>query len=285
MFGERFARSLDIVKASAEVLRSEKKFLVFPLLSGIAALLVGGSMVWDAVHSGFFESLKSDGPDVTGNVNIYIWMFVFYVVNYFIIIFFNTALVGAAIARLNGEDPTVGEALALAFSRIGAIFGYAIIAATVGMLLRTIAERGGIVGRIIGGTLGLAWTVITFLVVPVMAAENVGPLEAVKRSAELLRKTWGENLIGNGAISIVFSGIIAVIVFACQGASMLLDHGGHPGLGLAMFVVCAILIIPVAMVGAALSGIYSAALYSYAVSGDPPDGFASLLRNAFRKKA
>ena len=102
------------------------------------------------------------------------WLFVFYVVN-LIVFFFNTALVGAAIERLEGGDPTVASALALARSRIGAILGYAVISATVGVLLRMIAERLGIIGRFIEAGTGLAWTVTTFLVVPVLAAEGIGP--------------------------------------------------------------------------------------------------------------
>jgi hypothetical protein len=280
----RFERSWQIVKASAEILRTEKSLLVFPFLSGIAALLVGGAMIWDASGSGLFRSLKSGAPGAATGIDFYVWMFAFYLVNYFVIIFFNTALVGAAITRLNGGDPTVGEGLALAFSRIGSIFGYAIIAATVGVLLRTIAERGGIVGRIVGGALGLAWTVITFLVVPVMAAEGVGPVEAVQRSAGLLRQTWGENLIGNGAISVIFSGIIGLVAAAGYGASTMLYASGHGDLGTAAFFVALVVILPIAAIGAALSGIYSAALYTYAVSGDAPGGFDGLVKSAFRAK-
>jgi hypothetical protein len=284
VFGDRFARSWQIVKASAEVLRTEKTLLVFPVLSGMAALLLGAFMVWDAFGSGFFQQMKSGTPDTGAEINAYVWMFAFYVVQYFVIIFFNTALVGAAIARLSGGDPTVADGLALAFSRVGSIFGYAIVAATVGVLLRTIAERGGIIGRIVGAALGLAWTVVTFLVVPVMAAEGVGPVEAVKRSAELLRGTWGENLIGNGAISVIFSGIIALIVGVAYLGSWMLSHAGHSHAGTGIFLVALVLVLPIAAIGAALSGIYSAALYIYAVSGAAPDGFGGLMKNAFRAK-
>jgi len=284
MFGDRFQRSWQIVKASAAVLRDEKKFLVFPLLSGLCMLMVGGVMVWDAVDSGFFEALKSDSSMISRDANTYVWLFVFYVVQYFVIIFFNTALAGAAIAKLHGGEPTIGDALKLSLARIGPIFGYAIIAATVGVLIRMIADRGGLVGRLIGGALGLAWTVLTFLVVPVMAAEGIGPVEAVKRSARLLRGTWGENLIGNGAISIVVGAVIATVIGIVQVASVMLATAGHPEFSIALYVVAALVIIPVAVIGAALTGIYSAALYSYAVAGDPPAGFESLMKTAFKPK-
>ncbi|MBN9009599.1 MAG: hypothetical protein J0H63_05490, partial [Rhizobiales bacterium] len=157
-------------------------------------------------------------------------------------------------------------------------------AGTVGLLLRLLANRG-IIGRIIGGTLDLAWTVVTFLVVPVLAAEGVGPVEAVKKSARLLRDTWGENLVGNGGISLVVSGIIGVVAVLAHGGALLLGGAGHRDLAIVVYLLAAAIIIPVATIGAALTGIYSAALYTYAAAGEPPEGFGSLIRTAFRPKA
>ena len=134
----------------------------------------------------------------------YVLAFLFYVVSYTVIFFCNTALVGAAMIRLEGGDPTLRDGFRIAFDRLPQIIGYALIAATVGMILRWISERAGIVGQIIIGIIGFAWNIATFLVVPVLAVEKVGPIEAIKRSAGLLRRTWGEQLVGNAGIGIVF---------------------------------------------------------------------------------
>ena len=83
----------------------------------------------------------------------------------------------------------------IATSKMGTIAGYALIAATVGMILRAIQERVGFIGRIIVGLLGVGWTVATYLVVPVLVTRDVGPIDAVKESAGWLKKTWGENVI------------------------------------------------------------------------------------------
>ncbi len=199
----RFERSLLLVRASWNVLCSDGELLVLPLLSGIATIAVVGVFAGLAFQTGAFEALQQGAHELPGS--FYAGLFVFYVVQYFIIIFFNTALVGAAIERLEGGDPTVASALTLAQRRIGTILGYAVISATVGVVLRMIAERLGILGRFIEAGAGLAWTVTTFLVVPVLAAEGVGPLEAIGKSGALLRKTWGENLIGNAGISFALS--------------------------------------------------------------------------------
>ena len=223
----RFGRSWLLIKASWGVLRSDGELLVLPFLSGIATVIVAAAFIGMGAISGAFKEMQHGGPDALAP-SFYAGIFVFYVVQYFIIIFFNTALVGAAIEKLDGGDPTVGSALALAQSRIGSILGYAVISATVGVLLRMLAERLGFIGRIVEAGVGLAWTVTTFLVVPVLAAEGIGPIEAIQKSATLLKKTWGENLIGNAGISFVLSIVaVAVALVGFGGGMALYDHGYH----------------------------------------------------------
>src|SRR5690606_18457675 len=136
-------------------------------------------------------------------------------VQYFVIFFFNTALVGAAMIRLDGGDPTVSDGLRIARGKWATILGYAAIAATVGMLLRALEQRAGVVGRIVSGLIGAAWAVAPDLTVPVLGARDVGPIEAVKESASLLKATWGENIIGNGGIGLVFTIANVVLVLVC----------------------------------------------------------------------
>src|SRR5207344_793143 len=130
--------------------------------------------------------------------------FLCYLVQYTVISFANTALVGAALIRLRGGDPTVADGFRIASQRLVPILGYALIAATVGTALRVITERVGIIGRIVISLIGFAWTIATYLVVPVLAAEDIGPVDAVKRSTQLLKSTWGEQLVGNAGVNAVF---------------------------------------------------------------------------------
>jgi hypothetical protein len=281
----RFGRSLKLIKASMEVLRTDNALLVLPAISGVATMFVIGGFMALAVTGGTFAAIRAAGPH-HAPVEFYAWLFCMYVVQYFVIIFFNTALVGAAIVLLGGGRPTVWDGLKLAFSRIGAILGYAIISATVGVLLQFIAERLGFIGRLLGATAGLAWTAATFLVVPVLAAEGVSAWDAVERSSELLRKTWGENLIGNAGISLVMSTISAAIAVIGFGGGMLLFKHGYEVLGVALISAAATAFVLVVLVAAALSGIYSAAVYWYATGGTPPVDFdGDLIPAAFTRTA
>ncbi len=218
----RIARSWRLIKASTAVLNDDGELLLLPILAGAASLAVGGAMLWQAFDFGTFAGF-SEGEATNPPASFYAWLFVFYLVQYFIIIFFNTALVGAAIERLDGGDPTIRSALGLAFRRIMPIFGYALVSATIGVLLRLLGERLGIIGRLIAAGAGLGWTVMTFLVVPVLAAEGIDPLEAIQRSAALLRKTWGENLIGSAGISVIMGALGGIVILAAFAIAHLIS--------------------------------------------------------------
>jgi hypothetical protein len=280
----RFARSWQLIQASWDVLRADNALLILPALSGLAttalsvsfaALAMSDVNTLSAIHGSKF--LNGLGP-------LYAWAFCWYVVQYFVVIFFNTALVGAAIALLEGGQPTVGVALKLAFSRIGAVLGYAVISATIGVLLQALAERLGLLGRLIEATLGLAWTAATFLVVPILAAEGIGPWQAIERSTALLRRTWGENLIGNVGISLVTSMVSGAVGLIGFGGSMLLFQL-NPVLGAVLLLASITTLLLIVLVAAALSAIYAAAVYHYAVVGTPPTSFdGDLVRDAFTRK-
>jgi len=279
----KFARSWALAKASFGVLRSDKELLVFPMISAVAVVLVVASFALPVFGLELYQGLASDDGGVAPLG--YLLAFAFYLVQYFVIFFFNTALVGAAMMRLDGGDPTVADGLRIARSKWVQILGYAAIAATVGLLLRAIEERAGFVGRIVVGLIGVAWTVATFLTVPVLVARDVGPVQAVKESASLLGRTWGENLIGNGGLGLVMFLLNLAVVLVFGALTVAFAVNGVPVMAVAMVVLGVLAVLALALVQAALSGIYSAALYRFAVMGDAPQGFDGvLLREAFQRK-
>ena len=197
----RLTNSWELVKASWRVLLADKELMIFPVIAFFASLVVMVTFAVPTVLAGLMDTAVASG-DV--GVFSYVVAFLFYAVMYFVTIFFNSALVGAAMIRLEGGDPTVRDGLRIATSKLGTIFGYAVIAATVGTILRAISERSGAIGRIVVSLVGFVWNIATFLVVPVLVVENVGPLEAVKRSGSLLKETWGEQIAGNLSVGFIF---------------------------------------------------------------------------------
>jgi len=281
---EKFSRSWKLVKASASVLSQDKELLVFPAVSSIATLLVSACFVLPLFGSGGLDQL-SRVADGEAGVLVYLWAFAFYLSQYFVIFFFNSALVGAAMIRLQGGDPTVADGFRIAFSKIGPILGYAAIAATVGMILRALQERAGFIGTWIVGLLGVAWTVATFMVVPILVTRSVGPIEAVKESASMLKKTWGENVIGQGGIGVVFGLLFFLLIIVGVALFVAVAMTQNVTLMVIVGVGVVVAMILLALVQAALAGIYSAALYQHASGETAATGFDSgLLQSAFAPK-
>ena len=280
---ERLSRSWQLVKASATVLKQDRKLLLFPLISSMALLAVLASFAIPVLGWVAFDGRYGRG---LGSSALYAVGFLFYLSEYFVIFFFNAALVGAAMIRLDGGTPSLNDGLRLAGSRWLSILGYAAMAATVGMVLRAIQERVGFVGRIVVGLLGVGWTVATYLVVPVLVARDVGPIAAVKESALILKRTWGENLVGQTGLGLAFSllqGLIVVLGVALVFASA--TTGSAILIVLSLLVTLGAVLLSF-LVHGALSGIYAAALYRFATQNGNAQGFDSdALRNAFVAKA
>ncbi|MGJ4728438.1 DUF6159 family protein [Luteimonas sp. SDU101] len=275
---DKFSRSWDLVKASASVLRSDKELMLFPVISGIATLIVLATFLLPMFALRIFADGFGIGAAVFG--------FLFYFVQYSVMIFFNCALVGAAMIRLEGGDPTLADGFNAAKAKIPAILGYAAIAATVGVLLQSLKNRdNNFVVRLVGSGLGAAWTLATFLVVPVLVSRDIGPIDALRQSVSLLKRTWGENAVGQVGIGAAFGLITFAVVLVGVGATLL---AAQVSLALAVLVgvVFVLVVLLVGIYQAALSGIYSAALYRYAVSHETPPAFREAgLAQAFLPKA
>ncbi|NDK38994.1 hypothetical protein DT603_09095 [Pseudoxanthomonas gei] len=274
---ERFSRSWELVKASANVLRSDRELLLFPLISGLCTLVVMATFLVPVFALRIFENGIGIGGAVVG--------FLFYFCQYSVIIFFNCALVAAAMIRLDGGDPTLRDGFDAAKSKLPAILGYAAIAATVGVALQALKSRdNNFIVRLVGSGLGVAWTLATFMVVPVLVSRNIGPVDALKQSVALLKRTWGENAIGNVGIGAAF-GLITFAVMLVGAGLAFLAWQASPMLAIAVAVVFVIGVLLLGIYQAALSGIYSAALYRYAVSHETPAAFQGMqLESAFQPK-
>ena len=126
-------------------------------------------------------------------------LFLFYFANYFVIVFFNSALVACAIGRLRGNSPTIGDGLRVAVARIPQIVAWALLSGTIGLVLKLIESSSEKAGQFVSGLLGMAWTIVTYFVVPVLVMEKATPWDAVKRSTSLIEKDLGRIAEGRTA--------------------------------------------------------------------------------------
>lgn len=282
----RFSRSWDLVGQSFDILLKDKQLMLFPVLSGISCVIVTFLTVMSGIAI-FLPTLRAAGINqhnfqhFSKSPEFAAAMFVLYLVNYFVIVFFNVALVGVANSRLTGGAWTFDQGLQLAWQRKWTILQWAFVAATVGMALRMLSERMGIIGRMVISVIGVAWNVACYFVVPVLAFEDVSPGQALYRSAELFTETWGERVVGGFSLGLVFFALMipgVVLWFACMKL-----YG--PGAMVPGVILLGLYFMVLSVMSSAVQGIFNAALYRYAVDQQVPAGFSrDLIQGAWVAK-
>jgi hypothetical protein len=274
----RFRNGLALAAQSWRVLMLDKSLLLFPLASGIACFVVLASFI----GGGWAAGLGREDRQVSQALS-FVLLFGWYFANYFVIVYFNSALVACAMIRFRGGSPKLADGLRAARERLGQIVAWAFFAASVGVVLRIVAERVGFLGKIVIALLGAAWTVATYFVVPVLVVEKLGPLDALKRSSAIIKKTWGESLVSNVGIGLVTTLLTVLAVIATGALTVVLAAKlGSFGIAAAGAVLVLLIIVASALVSSALSSIVLSASYLYATEGKVPKVFADAgLQHAF----
>jgi hypothetical protein len=268
----RVRNSWELAKVSWSVLRSDQSLAWFPVLSAICGLIVVG------VVAGLIAVTGTSNGSLAGIG--YVFVVAGYLALAFVTTYFLGALVHGANEALNGGHAELGECFAAANDRLHRILPWAIVQASVSIVIQAL-ENQRVIGQIVASLIGGAWAVLTFLTVPIIMLEDLGPINALKRSATLLRQTWGENLtaqLGFGLFGFV-AALPAIIVIAAGAASSTAAVVVTAGIGVAWLVV-------VSVVVSALTGIFRTALYRFAVDGTAPPAFAGIdLASALARRA
>jgi hypothetical protein len=247
----------NLVSQSFRLLRSDKKLMVFPILSAIGAAALALPFL-----PALFGMHLANG--LHWGSNTWLLLFLWYCGASFIAIFFNCALAACVQLRFAGEDPTVGDGLRRAAARVHTILLWSVVSATVGQFIRSLENRAGWTSRLLMGFAGMGWGMATYLVVPVLVMEDAGVMDSVRRSASLLRWTWGEQLVSGLAFG--WLGLLYAIPGIVLGA---LGANGYP-----IFIVPAVLWFATMMAAfTAAREIFTVALYRYATTGEAPSGY------------
>ncbi len=275
----KIGTTLALMGASWQILKKDRELLLFPVISGICCLSVMAIFVVLGLDNGWLQQLSTKtGPQQKNT--LYFILFLFYYCNYLVVIFFNAAIIACAVIRMEGGDPTLADGLQAAVNRFPQIAGWALITATIGMLLGMV-ESGSRRGRsIIAGILGIAWSIVSYLAIPLIVVEKTNPLVALDRSYFLMHETWGEQVVGNFSFGLIFTFFclpvfpLMLVMNRLWGAPMLLPV-------LAGFV---IYLIVLGIIQSALQTIFNAVIYVFARDGKAPENFsAELLKEAMQR--
>ena len=280
----RFRASYLLAAESFEFLRQDKEMLWLPVLSFFANLAflvvaIGLFVVFAfTVTPEFFDS-------TLGDIVMYLFLFLGYIGLAYIFTYYQGAIATMVHMRIAGQDPTVKDGLANSRSHKRMIFKWALLAATVGIILRIIDDKLGLAGKIFSFIGSIAWSLVTFFMVPVLVLDNRGLKDSVVRSGQLFRETWGEALIMNFSLSLFIGFLEIVWILLCGVAGFFAISAGSVGLLVLIFVVFLTVFVVVAVVGSVLSGIFKTVLYEYAASGRVPASFTpQLIMGAIRSK-
>jgi len=251
-FFDRLSKGWEISMSSYKVLLANKQLIIFPILSGLSMLLIMGS-----VFGVFFARYGLDFAASTevSRGTMYLGLFFFYIVNYFVIVFFNMALMHCAKLYFDGEEVALSKGLQFSAGRIGAIFSWAVFAATVGIVLRMIQDNAGWLGKILISIVGFVWSLATFFVIPIIAYENLGPVDALKKSAEIMKEKWGERL--GASFSFALIPLLGILCFGVAGFAV--GYLVNEIVGVGLFVAGLLLVFATT---SALNSIFVSAVYN-----------------------
>jgi hypothetical protein len=273
----RFARSWELTKECWGLLARNKVLVIFPILSGLASLAIMISFAIPIFMTGSAQQFQHVAQHSQATPQTYLLLFAFYSCLYLVQTFFNCALMGAANVAFAGGQASLGVGLSLAWERFGRIVVWAAVAATVGMILRTLEARAGLIGKIVIALLGAAWTILTYFMGPVIVFEDLGVSDGLARSTALIKKSWGEGM----GKALTFTALTFFGMLALFGILFLLLFV-NPILAILTFVVGFIALVTVL---SAMDGIFKVALYRYACWNMVPEGFsAELVQSAFLPK-
>lgn len=293
-----FGRSWQLIKICWGILRSDKDLIVFPLVSFIGLVVVtlvfGLPLLGSGILEAISESSGSDSSRAAASAVVLFIGFLFLFAQALVVNFSNAALTGAVFMRFDGKDPTVGDGFRIASSRIGAIVPFALINALLSMLSNAIRSagrngEGNFIGRLIAelvaSLIDAAWDVVTFLAIPVIVAENLGAIDAIKRSAQLLKDTWGRQIAGTVTIGAIMGLISLGLLLVIGVPGFLIATSLGSGFLLTVVIVLMLAVVgAVTMVGGALNSIYRAALYRYAHDHKVEFFGEEVLQGAFKPK-
>lgn len=272
----KFKASWMIVKESWGLLKQDKELAWFPVLSSITsliALIVMGTIFFFVVMAGDIHSL--DNIEQTGvDALSYVILFVYYLVMFLITNYFLAGMFIIVHARFNGQNLSFSDGLNGASRNFGKIFVWSLISATVGVILRIIADRSRIIGKIVAVLLGAAWSIMTYFSLPSLVIGQTSIKGSFKESAAIIRKTWGEAIIVNFGVGLFFA-LMGFLGFALSVGIIVVAPVSEIMVLVAVLLV--LYIIALSILSSTLAAIFKLALYEYAKTGKIPQGFTPAL--------
>ena len=257
----RIKRGWALSKKSWGLLNEHRQLLRFPLYGGIASTLLAIVTLGPGLY--LFDQGSLGGAIPLVVLGIYVLSVIG--------LYFSVGLAACADMIFRGQQATMSDGLAVSRQRFSQICGWAAVSTAISVLMGALENQGGLGGQIAARLVGTAWSLVTFLAVPVIAIEGTGPFQTLKRSASMFKKRWGQQIAGDVVIGgVVFLlGVLPAILLIVAGV-MIWASASFAG---ALLVAIGAIVFLIAMlISNALRGIFGVALYRYALDGETVGG-------------
>jgi hypothetical protein len=284
----RLQRSWVLLKSSLTVIARNKLLLVFPITIFLCTLAIIAFFLappilrptshsyvsaehWQEISHSLFRSADTGAghSQVVFSPLAMTYLAFLYLLSMFIATFCNVAFYHEILAALSGQSVSIARGVKFACSRLSSILMWSLFAGLVGLLIKVIEERMPLVGRIIGRIIGLAWSIAAVFSIPVIVREeqNANPIAVLRKSAGVLKQTWGEALIGYVGLSFVNG-----IIFAASFVSLLAAIAALTALHLYILIAVAVVgwlvgLFAWSYLTGVASHVYRGALFLYASEG------------------
>lgn len=280
----KFKTSWLLLKQTATVFTNNKQLLKYPAMSLLFNALVlfafGAIIIY--FHDVFLEkttTIYGDDEYNLTNAGLVIGFF-YYVIANSVLYFFTAALTAHILDIFKGQSKPLSEYLKLAQSKLLTIVSFAILATTVGMILRFIEQRFRFVGFLVSKLIGLAWALANLFTLAVIVESDATAPTAIKKSSQLFISRWGENILSRAGFGLatffIYLGIITVVTVFMMTATILLGVGGL----LVSLVLVVLVILVLALIESTLSTILNTALYFYTKYDQIPAAFTRDMLNS-----
>ena len=256
----RIARGFRLARVSLEVLAADRRLMLLPMLSALCALIavLATATIARRLDGGGGSAVQVIAP---------VWIAAYAIS--FITIFFNAALAHVIVRRWQGEPVSLAAGVAAACWRAPAIAGWAILTTTVGFVLQLLERLTLGISRMV---LGVAWSVTSFFVVPVLVVERRRPVRALRRSSEIVRERWAEGIGGVTPIALATL-MVALPLAGLMFIGFVLYVTGFEAPGLLAMTAGLLAIVAVWIISAAVTQVFALAVFQHATGRPYYDGF------------
>lgn len=282
--GFTLQRSWRFLKLALSLLWNFKQLVLFPLLSIVSTLVLMVSFavpLWETgIVSQWIKAAQEGAPH--RELTLYLAAILFYFCAYFVVVFFNSALIACALQVLDGQKPSIGYGLSMARKRLPQLLGWVLVSSVLGVVLRTIENANHRGGRVISLVLGSTWSATTYFAIPLIVMDSVGPVESIRRSIETVRSNWGEALVGSFSFGLLGCIVAAPVLAAVAGLGFLAIYVGAWVLAVLSVALALLVIIIATTLNTAVDTVFKALLFAFAQGRDLPRGFnTAALEGAF----